>query len=147
MRLSGMDIDPKNPIVMLCLEGMRAEGSGKHDDARLLFVEAWERSSSDYEACIAAHYLARQQQSSESKLYWNQEALRRAEAAGDELVRDFYPSLHLNVADALEEMGEHDSARSHYRRAREWLARVPEEIYGEHVHTSIHKAIERLATR
>ncbi|RGC68468.1 hypothetical protein C5N14_13190 [Micromonospora sp. MW-13] len=32
----------------------------------------------DYDACVAAHYLARQQDDPEEILRWNQEALRHA---------------------------------------------------------------------
>jgi hypothetical protein len=52
-------MDPNNPIVKLCAEGMRAEGDGRFDDARDLFMQAWSASQDDYEACVAAHYVAR----------------------------------------------------------------------------------------
>jgi catechol 2,3-dioxygenase-like lactoylglutathione lyase family enzyme len=57
-----MDIDPANPIVALCVRGMQAEAEHRSDDARVLFQRAWDAHSSEYEASIAAHFLARQQQ-------------------------------------------------------------------------------------
>ena len=52
-------MDLNNLVVKLCAEGMQAEFAGKLDDARALFMQAWEQSQDDYEACIAAHYVAR----------------------------------------------------------------------------------------
>jgi hypothetical protein len=82
-------MDPNNPVVKRCADGMRAEGQGKHDEARTLFTEAWEAAQDDYEACIAAHFLARQQDTPQEMLRWNQESLNRANAVGDERVQVF----------------------------------------------------------
>ena len=84
-------MDPNNPIVKLCVAGMRAEGENRFEEARLLFTQAWENSTDDFEACIAAHFLARHQENPQDTLRWNQEALARAEAVGDDRVSDFYP--------------------------------------------------------
>lgn len=84
-------MDPNNAIVKLCSEGMKAESEGRIDDARSLFERAWEASTDDYEACIAAHYLARHQPDAESTFRWNEEALRRANAVEGDRVRGFTP--------------------------------------------------------
>ena len=42
----------------------RPSSKRKHDEASLLFMQAWDQSRDDYEACIAAHYVARHQLSS-----------------------------------------------------------------------------------
>ena len=107
-------MDPNNPVVKLCAEGMQAEFAGRLDDARALFMQAWEQSQDDYEACIAAHYVARHQPSFEENLRWNQESLARAEAVGDERVRDFYPSLLLNLGHSYEILGDEAEARKYY---------------------------------
>jgi hypothetical protein len=107
-------IDPENPVVKLCIEITRAEFQGRLEDARRLSWQAWEASQDDHEACIAAHYVARFQKSPEQKLRWNQEALRRAEAASGEQVRDFYPSLYLNLGHTHELVGELSEARRYY---------------------------------
>ena len=103
-------VDPANAVVKLCAKGMAAEAEGRMDDARGLFAEAWSVSTDDYEACIAAHYLARHQAPAEETLWWNQEALRRADAAANR-VSGFYPSLYLNAAYALEQLGRIVEAR------------------------------------
>ena len=52
-----MSIDPINPVVLLCAAGMEREG--EPEEARRLFQQAWDARRNDYEAAIAAHYLAR----------------------------------------------------------------------------------------
>ena len=54
-------MDPDNPVVKLCATGMEAEFDGRLDDSRLLFLQAWQAAQDDYEACIAAHFVARRQ--------------------------------------------------------------------------------------
>ena len=80
-------LSPDNPIVKLCVEGMQAEAQGRDGDARQLFTQAWESSTDDFEACIAAHYLARHQETPQEMLRWNKTAFDRAAAVDDERVR------------------------------------------------------------
>ena len=112
-------MDVNNPVIKLCLEGTRAEFEGRIVDARAFYLQAWEASRDDYEACIAAHYVARYQGSSEDRLRWNQEALNRANAASDERVQDFYPSLYLNMGSSHEALGNQSEAQRYYDLAAE----------------------------
>ncbi len=48
-----------------------AEGQGRFAAARDLFARVWAESTDDYEACIAAHYLARHQGSPQDTLRGN----------------------------------------------------------------------------
>ena len=130
-------MDPNNPVVKLCAEGMEAEFAGRLDDARALFMQAWEQSQDDYEACIAAHYVARHQPSFEENLRWNQEALARAEAVGDERVRDFYPSLLLNLGHSYEILGDAAEARKNYDLAVERVDELPPGPYSDVVRRGI----------
>src|SRR3712207_4675760 len=105
-------MDPDNPVVRLCAEGMQAEFARRPDDARALFQQAWEARRSDYDACVAAHFLARQQPTPEDALLWNRRALDHAAAVEDEAeVRGFYPSLYLNLAHSHEMLGALEEAR------------------------------------
>ncbi len=45
-------IDPDNPVVKLCAEGMQAEAKQHFDEAKRLFERAWEASKDDYEAVL-----------------------------------------------------------------------------------------------
>jgi len=84
-----------------------------------LYKQAWEAAKDDYEACIAAHYVARHQESPEETLRWNQEALVRADAVGDDRVRSFYPSLYLNMGQSHEALRHMAEARWYYELAAE----------------------------
>lgn len=110
-------IDLDNPVVKLCVEGAHAEFDGRLEVARQLYQLAWDAAADDYEACIAAHYLARAQRSPQAILHWNQEALRRAEAVGDARVASFYPSLYLSMGYACEQAGDHTGAQHYYDHA------------------------------
>lgn len=136
-------MDPNNPIVRLCVEGMRAEGEGRLEDAHTLFTQAWESSTDDLEACIAAHYLARHQKSPEETLKWNQEALARADAIGDERVSNFYPSLYLNMGHSYELLGNAQEASRYYELAAESSADLPGGRYGETVRKGIEEGRKR----
>jgi hypothetical protein len=109
-----MDIDTDNPIIKLCIAGTQAEFEGKMDDARALFNQAWEAASDHYEACIAAHYVARFQTDPAEGLRWNLGALRHARLVGDDRVKGFYPSLYLSIGRAYEVLGDWVVARSYY---------------------------------
>ncbi|MEV0276258.1 hypothetical protein AB0I22_07735 [Streptomyces sp. NPDC050610] len=124
-------MNPDNPVVRLCVQGMEAETRGDDAAARRLFVRAWETAADDYEACVAAHYVARHQLTARATLDWNAECLRRAELVADERVRGFFPSLHLNMARAHQELGDRDSAREHFRQAARRLADAPPGPYGD----------------
>jgi tetratricopeptide (TPR) repeat protein len=110
-------MDVNNPVVKLCVAGAQAEFEGRLGDARALYNEAWEAARDDYEACIAAHYVARFQQSAEDALRWNQEALDRAGAVDPDQVRDFYPSLYLNMGHSHEVLGNQAEAQRYYALA------------------------------
>jgi tetratricopeptide (TPR) repeat protein len=137
-------MDPDNPIILLCVKGMRYEGEGRYEEALAQFAQAWEESTDDFEACIAAHYLARHQDTNEHRLKWNLEALKRAQAAGGKRVRDFYPSLYLNLGYSYEQLGERAKASHFYELAEKSAAEVPGDRYGNIVRDGIAQARQRL---
>lgn len=110
-------VDTDNPVVRLCTEGTRAEFEGRIDDARTIFRRAWETAKDDYDACIAAHYVARHQVNPKDALHWNQEALARVDAVGDDRVQSFYPSLYVNLGRSHEMLGNQAEARRYYKLA------------------------------
>ena len=138
-------MESDDEVVRLCVDGMGAEREGRFADARALFERAWAAHRDDFEACIAAHYLARQQETDREKLAWNEEALRRADAVGDERVRQFYPSLLLNLGHSHEALGSFDEARRYYALAAERVDSLPEDRYGDIVRDGLARARERLA--
>ncbi len=107
-------MDTNNPIIQLCIEGTRAEYAGQLEEAAALYARAWEAASDDYEACVAAHYAARFQETPEEVLRWNQIALERAEACQDGREGEFYPSLYLSLGKAYQQVGDAAAAKRYY---------------------------------
>jgi len=135
-------IDPENPIVKLCAAGMAAESAEGHEAAAALFNKAWDASQNDYEACIAAHYVARHQPTPEESLRWNEVALERGIASGDERVNSFYPSLYLCVGKAHAALGNLVDARSNYAEAGKWVGALPKDGYGEFLRKAVGDALK-----
>ncbi|MEU5210940.1 hypothetical protein [Streptomyces sp. NPDC020742] len=124
-------MDPDLPVVRLCVAGMQAEAEGRAERALELFQRAWEAAADDYEACIAAHYLARQQLTPEETLRWNRECLDRADRVGDARVQAFYPSLYVNMAHAHQQLGQPAPAHTYFVRAAQRVADASEGQYGD----------------
>lgn len=112
-------MDTTNPVIQLCIQGALAEFEHRIDDARVLYQQAWDLHADDYEACVAAHYMARFQDTPEETLRWNQIALERANAVSDERVTEYYPSLYLNLGRSLEVLGDQMEAQRYYELAAE----------------------------
>ena len=138
-------VDATNLVVKLCVDGMTAEGEGRYDDAWRLFAHAWATSTDDFERCVAAHYLARHQESPEQTLRWNREALARAQAVGDDRVQGFFPSLYLNLARSYEDLGQREDALCHYDLAAAIAAGLPTDGYGTMVRRGISHGQRRTA--
>ena len=130
-------MNPENAIVKLCGAGMTAEMEGRPDEALALYEEAWRTAVTPTEGCIAAHFLARHQDSDQATLHWNQEALRLADVVDDDSVQDFYPSLYLNLAHSHELLDNLAEARRYYDLAAAKVDELPEGLYGTRVRNSI----------
>lgn len=138
-------MDPDNPVVKLCAAGMQAEAQGRLDEARELFRQAWAARRDDFEACVAAHYLARHQERPEEVLHWNQAALNYADAVADERVKDFYPSLYLNLGWAYEMLDNRAEANRYYVLAADCLDDLPAGPYRVMVEDGVRRGRERMA--
>ena len=137
-------MDPNNPIVKLCAQGIEAEAVGEPTKARELFDQAWSAASDDWERCVAAHYVARHQDTPEATLHWNEVCLRYADAVGDERVAGFYPSLYLNIGHSRETLGERDLAAAAYTKAERALGTVPPGPYADMVRDGVARGLERV---
>ncbi len=138
-------MDPNNPIVRLCTEGMKAEGEGRPADAAALFMRAWDAAKDNFDRCIAAHYVARHQTTPEETLRWNREALDLADAVGDERVEGFYPSLYLNMGYSCEQVGDLEEAGRYYDMAADRAGKLPDDRYGAVVRGGIEEGHKRIA--
>ncbi len=112
-------MDTSDPIIALCIAGSRAEFEGRQTDAYAIYAQAWATAQDDYEACIAAHYMARSVTDPNEIFRWNREALNRAEAVNNEQVQSFYGSLYLNMGHSHELLGEQTEAERFYALAAE----------------------------
>src|ERR1700744_527366 len=109
-----MLIDPENHINKLCAQGMQFEGEGKSEEAAIIFQQAWEDAENNLEKFIAAHYVARHQNSIAEKLIWDETALNLALKIDDEEVKGAYPSLYLNIAKGYEDLQVFAKANENY---------------------------------
>jgi hypothetical protein len=130
-------MDPQNPVVQRCVAGMQAEAEDRPETARQLFQQAWDLRQDDFEACIAAHYLARHQATPADTLAWNQAALDFALAVGDERVRLWFASLYLNLGWSHEQLGQPSEAAHFYALAVAHSADLPNDGYGSVVRSAL----------
>jgi tetratricopeptide (TPR) repeat protein len=112
-------MDTDNCVIGLCIQGTQAEYKGQIDKACAFYEQAWEAAQDHYEACVAAHYVARHQDDPEERLRWNQIALDRANDVADGRAQAFYPSLFLNMGHSHELLGNHEKAKRYYDLAAE----------------------------
>jgi tetratricopeptide (TPR) repeat protein len=137
-------MDPNNPVVKLCSQGIEVELKGRRDEARALFLQAWALRQDDVDACIAAHYLARHQETPAETLRWNELALTHAIRSSTDAVRSFYPSLYLNLGKSYEDVGDISRARELYEQGEEHLGAAPEGAYGDVVRQGLRNGLQRV---
>ena len=139
-------MDPNNPVVRLCAQGVGAEGRARPDEASALFRQAWDARTNDYEGCIAAHYMARHQPDDDTTYRWNLTALTLAERSDpDGEIRGFFPSLHLNMASSYQSLGDRTAAQAHLDAAGALIDVLPDDPYKEIVRGGISNVRARLA--
>jgi hypothetical protein len=139
-----MPIDPNNLVVKLCAAGIGAEMAGRRDEAAELYQDAWNAKANDYEACIAAHYLARLQKTPEESQHWNSEALRFAELAKDAGLQEFFPSLYLNLGKSHEDLKNFAEAAKFYSLAESAASALADGEYADTVRRGVRRGLERL---
>lgn len=112
-----MEFTPANHVVKLCLQAMRAEGTGQSDEAKALFAQAWHAAADDFEHFLAAYYLARHQSSVRDRLKWLDTALLHASRIDDPAARSALPALHAGIATCHDELQDPVNAREHHQLA------------------------------
>lgn len=137
-----MNVDPQDPIVQLCSQGIHQEMSGNATAAAQLYAKAWELKTNDHQACIVAHYMARTQATHEDALRWNLLALEHADKVKDN-IEAFYPSLYLNAGRSYEDLGNKDEARKYYSLGMEKVDLLPEDGLGKMTKDALIRALER----
>ena len=137
-------LDPTNPVVILCAQGMEKEVAAPQE-AMALFLQAWNKAATDLEKATAAHYVARHQPSPADKLEWDITALQHATAAIDaEDAKPLLPSLYLNVAKGYEDTGARTKAGEYYRMSLAHAAVLPDDGYGAMIRKGIAAGLQRV---
>jgi flagellar biosynthesis regulator FlaF len=113
-------IEPHNEIVNLCIASTQAEYRGQLDEAHQLVQQAWDQAQDDFEACVAAHYLARYQKTQVERFAWNRTALSHALRSKDPRVSPFLGSLYVNLGQSLETLGNEILAEKYYALAAKY---------------------------
>lgn len=98
----------------------------------------------DYDAAIAAHFLARAQTTAADTLHWCALAVQHAEAVVDGRARSFLASLELNLGDALANAGDVPAAAAAVARAAHYVEATPPGGYREFVAFGIRRLAQRL---
>lgn len=110
-------MDLSSPTARLCAAGTRAEFARDIDDARSLYGRAWDAAVDDYDASIAAHYIAHLEPDPHEALRWNLVALERGRL--DSRTESFMGSLLVSLGGSYESLGEAAEAERYFAQAAE----------------------------
>ena len=140
-----MQFDPNNKIVQLCVKGMEMEANENPEEAKSMFLQAWDEATNDFEKFTSAHYVARHQETTQDKLKWDETALRFALKIDDNSMLVSYSSLYLNIAKCYEDLNDIDTAKQNYQSALSYVEHLPNNGYGQTVKAGIINGIQRLS--
>lgn len=90
---------------------MDLEDKNKPEQAKEIFLQAWDQAVNDFEKFLAAYYAARHQETVSDRLNWLETALQAALKVNDDAVKSAFPSLYLNIARCYEELNNPDLAK------------------------------------
>ncbi len=137
--------------------GIELGQRGDREAARQVLGVAWNDLESDGDPlhrCAVAHAMADVQDDVRDELQWDLRALaavhqvsdaRITEAGIDGSVRGFYPSLHLNLADAYHRLGEASSALEHVQLGLAALGGLSPNGYLDEIRASLERIQRRLS--
>lgn len=117
-----MEFSPTNKIVKLCLQGMTQEDSGQPQAAAKIFLQAFNEAENDFEKFLAAHYVARHQQTAADKLKWLETTLQFALKSDEDAVKSAFPELYTNLAKNYEALGDVENAKKYTELAASFNA-------------------------
>jgi hypothetical protein len=132
-----------NRVVQLCAAGMAIDGDPAA--AHSLFMQAWESRLDDFDASIAAHFLARHQTSPQEALHWNCLALQHAEAVAGSRANPLFASLHLNLGESYRALGRYSESMASVTQGLSSLAFLPPDGYRDFIARGLERLQERLS--
>jgi rifampin ADP-ribosylating transferase len=86
------------------------EDKEEPEEARRLFLQAWNEATNDFEKFIPAYFLARHQDDVTGKLKWLETALHLALKINNEAVDAAFPALYSGIAACYDTIGDPDNA-------------------------------------
>lgn len=108
-----MEFSPKNNVVKLCLQGMNLEENGKAEEAKNIFLRAWDEAASGFEKFIAAHFVARHQNNISDQLTWLQTQLNLALQVNDDAVKPAFALLYAKIGECYKELKDTENAEKY----------------------------------
>lgn len=121
-----MRFSPQNEIVRFCIQGMRLEEDGHVEEARMMFLRAWNEATDDHERFLAAYHVSRQEKDPAAELKWLEVALQLASQVHDASVRAAFPLLHSRMAKCHESLNDLDAVRRHRELATSFEKEPPD---------------------
>ncbi|TNH26844.1 hypothetical protein FHG89_19875 [Micromonospora orduensis] len=152
------DQSTPDPTMTRIVEAVQLGPSGDPTRARDLLTALWDEIGPTGDAlhrCTLAHHLADLQDTAAAELVWDERALAAVADLTDDRaqrydrtlqVRGFLPSLHLNLADVHRRLGDTTRARAHLGTARDLVASLPADQYGDLIRSGIQHVDQALAT-
>jgi hypothetical protein len=144
-----MALDFLDPALVATIE--RTQLLAQSDEqftARAILLPLWDaalRTGDQASACVIAHDLSHAQETPSAALDWHRRALAAADAAAydaaDDRLRNFYPSLHANVAEAALRGGALSTARQHAAAAQATAHLLGADGYGRMIHVLIARLV------
>ena len=137
-------IDADSLTAQLCVAGMTVDGDPVA--ARAYFDRAWEARRDDYDASVAAHFVARHQPTAADTLRWNQVAVEHAHAVPGGRAHPLLASLYLNLGDSYLAVGRTTDAVVAAERGFAALQYLPPDGYRAFVAQGLERLRSRAAT-
>ncbi|MEU4955740.1 hypothetical protein [Streptomyces lavendulae] len=134
-------------------------GAGDVPSARRKLLALWSTigvTGDPLHRCALAHYLADLYEDPAQALAWDIRALDAADAVTEQRAQEhhaglhiagFYPSLHLNLADAYRRLGSFAAATEHIEAAQAQTSRLPRHSYGDLIRHAIHEVAEAITAQ
>lgn len=108
-----MEFSPFNTVVKLCLQGLDFEDKNQNEQAKLVFHQAWDEATNDFERFLAAHYIARHQNTVAERLHWLETALTCAIKVDSNAVHSALQALYNNIALCYEQVNNPEKAKEY----------------------------------
>lgn len=147
-----------DPLLAEITEAVTIGRAGDSARARALLLPLWERlnPTDAFHRCVLAHYLADLYAHPAEALVWDVRALDAAAGVTDDDFRQlvpggvaasFYPSLHLNVADQLRQLGAFEAAAAHLDAAHRHTWALGDDPYGATIRSELQAVAHAVESR